>query len=107
MNAAIPGFSGNMNEPYYGVSFLDACNAHDSCYSTNPKKADCDRDFMIGLTAQCDSHTSGSAHNQCMSYVGMYHFAVSEYGDSAYGAAQAAQQCAAWHFDMAINACPK
>lgn len=105
---AVGIFSGDLNAPFPGVSFLDSCNRHDACYSTiGTDRGVCDSNFGENMRASCAQTTSGSTYAQCDRIAALYRVAVSEGGQSSYDQGQAAAACAQWHFDMEQNQCPK
>ena len=100
-------YSGNLNAPYPGVSFLESCNAHDRCWGVGGSKSDCDMTFAQSMTNSCSGLGSSSAVNTCNGFAGIYHGAVAttNFGASAYANSSANYTCAAWAYDMNLNGC--
>lgn len=107
LNNVSPNYSGDLDAPFPGVSFLGACNAHDRCYATDMNRLGCDDIFNANMNNACSDSTSGNALTICTSFAATYFTAVVQFGQSAYNEAQKVQQCAAWHFEMSVNGCPK
>jgi hypothetical protein len=76
------------------ASFLSSCNNHDDCYDTcNSVKSGCDSTFLSSLDAACQS-AYGSGISKlllptCLAVAQTYYSAVSNFGTTAYNAAQA------------------
>src|SRR5690606_11916944 len=101
-------FSGDRNAPFPGVSFLDACNAHDECYGRKfPGRTTCNGQFNTAMGNACGaSLVAGTdSHTICLAYAGAYLYAVEAGGESAYDDAQADRSCAVWHHEMKKNQC--
>lgn len=90
-----------LNEPYQGVSFLDACNAHDLCFGTGGSNfADCNRDFYIDLNNACNGIL------RCEVFASAYHAAVgTNSGQNAFDNAQGDWDCAEWADLYELNRC--
>ena len=100
----LSNYTGDLNNPLPGISFLGACRGHDMCYSTVVPKASCDKNFLISMNAACDAGSSTYA-GQCSDIAAGYHGAVGLFGDGPYDEAQKARECAAWANDMEVNQC--
>ena len=107
LNNISPNYSGDLDAPFPGVSFLDACNAHDRCYSISANQYACDGAFQASMNAACGDSISGNSFVICSAFAATYFGAVVQFGKGAYNEAQRVQQCAAWHFEMSANGCPK
>lgn len=106
LGALNSSFSGNLDAPYAGVSFLSACNSHDRCYGLGSVRESCDIDFRDAMQSSCDAFSDPGAYQTCSSFVSTYHAAVSSnFGTSAYNNAQADLRCAVWVKDMKENQC--
>lgn len=74
------------------ADFLPACRNHDICYGTlDSDKATCDKGLGADMKSACKNDLKG-LHTLyrplCNGMAGGYEFAVSEFGQSAYDAAQ-------------------
>ena len=100
-------FAGNFNAPYSGVSFLDACNTHDRCYSVAFDKASCDQRFGDQMREACGVVGSSSGYNVCTGLADIYRGAVSSttFGQDAYASSLSNHSCAVWAKDMEANGC--
>jgi len=96
----INGFSGNLNEPLTGISFLSACNSHDMCYATQGGQNSCDTAFLRNLEVICSSYSSQGG---CMDFAYTYRAAVGQDGASAYSNSGLAQQCKNFKEDYIKN----
>lgn len=106
--AIVPSnFAGNYNAPYTGVSFLEACNAHDPCYSVAFDKAFCDDRFGSDMLAACGVVSDSAGHGVCKGLAGIYEGAVASttFGANAYASSVSAHTCAVWVRDMEANGC--
>jgi len=104
MNTAV----GNRNEPVPGFNFENVCNAHDWCYGTGGRRDMCDTGFGIALDNVTDeSGNPCQTDTTCARFADLYQAAVTQFGQTAYNAAQAQNQCAMWHFNMLANQCPR
>ena len=105
--ATRPTYSGDLQAPYPGVSFREACNGHDICWATGSpnSKSSCDYAFRADMITACGGDSA--ANNVCIGFSGLYHGAVSNSGpaQSAYNSSQADRVCALWASDMRENAC--
>lgn len=100
-------YSGDINAPFAGVSFLAACNSHDACWGSAMDRANCDVQFRSAMESACSGQSNPQPYNVCMGYAGMYHGAVSTTNGSneAYANAVRENTCAAWAHDMKSNRC--
>jgi hypothetical protein len=98
-------FTGELDEPFPGVSFLNACNAHDRCYGLQSGKLACDGYFRLAMTRACDGGTKGDVREICYGSVSAYHAAVVNHGKAAYESAGEDYACAQWHQTMEKNKC--
>jgi hypothetical protein len=97
-----PQYTGNIDAPLPGISFLEACNAHDRCWGLANDRGTCDNQFGDALAGICGSNST------CNGIAGGYRFGVgSDTGTDAYNASVAQYQCAAWRHDMQQNNCPQ
>lgn len=98
-------FTGDLDNPFPGVSFLGACNAHDACYGYQVAKLACDADFRLAMTSACNANTANATRELCYGAVSAYHLAVTSHGGAAYRKAGEELACARWHLDMRANGC--
>lgn len=108
--AIVPNdFADNYNAPYYGVSFLAACNRHDQCYGLAFDKAFCDDRFGAEMRAACGVVASSAGYSVCDGLAGIYKGAVASttFGDAAHAASVKEHTCAVWAKDMNANGCPR
>lgn len=100
-------YSGDLNAPFAGVSFLAACNSHDACWGSAMHRGTCDIQFRGAMESACSGQSNPDSYNVCMGYAGMYHGAVSTTNGSneAYAKAVSENSCAAWVHDMKANGC--
>ena len=96
----INGFSGNLNEPLTGISFLSACNSHDMCYATQGGQANCDDKLYKDLEQICGNYSNQGG---CMTFAHTYRAAVGQDGDEAYSDARLAKQCKNFKEDYIKN----
>lgn len=91
-----------LNEPYEGVSFLDACNNHDRCFaSVGSSFNQCNADFFSEMASACGQI------DRCNDFASAYRTAVaSDQGRNIFNNVQADVTCAEWHDLMEINECP-
>ena len=96
-----PDFN-ELNEPYQGVNFLDACNAHDRCFaSSGTSFGGCNDAFFEAMNQAC------GGISRCEDFASLYRAGVAtNVGRWAYDSAQAKVSCAEWHDLMEINNCP-
>ncbi|TBL87891.1 hypothetical protein EYY95_10650 [Hafnia alvei] len=74
------------------ANFLRACGTHDACYGTlGSNKATCDKNLGADMKLACKNHLTG-IHKLyspiCNAMASGYEFAVSNFGNSAFLAAQ-------------------
>ncbi|KXI29436.1 hypothetical protein [Paraglaciecola hydrolytica] len=86
----INGFTGNLDQPLTGISFISACNNHDMCYATQGGQNSCDTAFLRNLEVICSSYSSQGG---CLDFAYTYRAAVGQAGASAYSNAGLAKQC--------------
>lgn len=100
-------YSGDLNAPFAGVSFLAACNGHDACWGQGMERSQCDLTFRSQLDSSCSGLSDPNSFNVCVGYAGLYHSAVStaDASHEAYAAAVSELSCAAWVHDMKTNGC--
>jgi len=100
-------YSGNLNEPYPGVSFQGSCNSHDQCWAQGGGRGTCDLQFRDSMNGACDQLGYSSASATCMGFASTYHGAVSttNASNSAYANSVQARACAIWASDMRENSC--
>lgn len=98
----LAGYTGNLNNPFPGVSFYGACMGHDACYGSGTLRDSCDVDFFSSLQARC---SAGSFQSGCARIAERFHTAVSTFGAAAYHAALMQRDCATWARDMEQNGC--
>ena len=68
------------------TSFLDACNAHDTCYGTcGNSRAGCDSNFLDDMLEVCMGSSCAYA---CSQAAYAYYGAVNNWGPSAWESAQ-------------------
>ena len=98
-------YSGDINAPYEGVSFLSACNAHDTCWAVGGARGACDNAFQQSTQNACAP--VADPNGTCSGFASLYHGAVSttNSSDNAYANAVANRQCALWARDMRENDC--
>ncbi|WP_340676885.1 hypothetical protein [Paraglaciecola sp.] len=96
----INGFTGNLDQPLTGISFLSACNSHDMCYATQGGQNNCDNVFYDNLKSICSSYSSQGG---CLTFAHTYRTAVGQAGDGAYSNAGLAQQCKNFKEDYIKN----
>jgi len=105
-SAYTDSYSGEINAPFAGVSFLAACNAHDRCWGLAADKDQCDLAFRQTMDAACSGLSTTSGINNCLGFSGIYHGAVtSDLGNSNYEDSVSDFNCAAWAADMEENGC--
>ena len=108
MSSMFDGFY-SLDEPYQGVSFAAACDAHDRCFASAGGFYRCNDAFSIAMADACNGGTiaGSSAASVCSNYAAAYRAAVStdEFGRDAYTAASKLLTCAAWHQAMKMNRC--
>jgi len=99
-------YSGNLNSPYAGVSFQNACDGHDQCWASGGNKGECDSNFGNNMQNAC-SQLGGSAGNSCSGFASLYHGIVSTVNGAgnAYASSMSSRACAVWANDMRENSC--
>lgn len=103
----ISGWTGNLDEPLDGVSFLGACEAHDRCYYGGlggATKRGCDDNFDGALTAVC-SDVPFYQQSACGSVADMYVAGVENMGNDAWESNHEAAECYWWAKDMQQSEC--
>ena len=91
----IPPYSGDPDAPWEGVSFLDACDFHDYCYSDCRKsKEDCDKGLRDRAKKACEEAAKGKTFatdkakttwiDNCNQWAEVYYAAVKKLGGSAH-----------------------
>lgn len=99
----LTGWSGSINEPIAGFSFLSACNNHDVCYANQSGQGECDTRFFRQMESVCESDNS----DKCMNAAHLYRAAVgSKAGEVAYKKAGRQKECRAIQRDHQNNNCP-
>jgi hypothetical protein len=101
----LPTFTGNLDEPFPGVSFLSACNAHDRCYGLQLPQFECDNLFFVNMQGACESNTANATRTLCTSTAAIYFGTVAQHGEGAYESAGEDHACAVWHREMESNDC--
>ncbi len=98
-------YSGDLNEPYEGVSFRAACNAHDVCWASGGDRGQCDLAFQASTWSACSA--VADPNGTCRGWSSSYHGAVSNTNasHSAYETSTENRQCALWAMDMRENGC--
>lgn len=98
-------YSGDLDEPYSGVSFLSACNAHDACWAAGGPRAGCDAAFEDRMKTACAAVPD--PEGTCSGFASLYRGAVSTTtgSDNAYATSTGNRQCALWARDMRENDC--
>lgn len=94
-------YSGELDAPRDGVSFLAACNEHDRCYTAAEGKAGCATAFQLNMYAQCggDALCDGWADV----YAGIVK--VSSAAEKTYNSSVEDRSCALFAKDMRSNGC--
>lgn len=102
--AATHSYSGDIDRPHEGVSFLAACNEHDRCYAVAGGKDNCDIAFRDTMQTACNAAANNAA---CQGWASLYHGTVSttDASRSAYNASAGERACASWARDMKDNGC--
>lgn len=95
-------FTGNIDAPIQGVSFLSACNAHDFCYAAQKDKDVCDRGFNTDLTAACSRAVDNTI---CQSFANDYTAAVNNLGGDAYAVSGRELACYKYQKEVEDNGC--
>ena len=102
---ALPTFTGDLDEPFPGVSFESACNDHDLCYGVQAPQYQCDNLFYAGMQVACETNTANATRTLCMSTAAIYFGTVAQHGESSYESAGQDRACAIWHQEMEANGC--
>ena len=99
--AAGNNYSGDLDAPREGVSFLSACNEHDRCYAVAGGKSECDQSFKANMLALC------GADDLCGGWADLYSGIVktTESAQGAYNASATDRTCALFAKDMRRNGC--
>ena len=99
--AAGNNYSGDLDAPRGGISFLGACNEHDRCYAAAEGKSVCDDAFWSNMMVQCNSDALciGWAHEYAGTVV------VAEAATKTYNNSVADRACALFAKDMRRNGC--
>ncbi len=98
-------FTGNVDAPARGASFLGSCNQHDACYGTQAaSQQSCDQSFRGSMSAACSSAADPTVCGQMAS---LYHGTVVALGTNAYDASALALGCYTYHKNLEDNSCPK
>lgn len=107
LNATSLNYSNNLNAPYAGVSFANACNGHDQCYAYGMDKGSCDFAFLNDMMAGCAGVVSSSGRSTCEGFAGTYFGTVSNSPVAylAYNTSYNGRMCALWVYDMQNNGC--
>jgi hypothetical protein len=95
-------FTGNIDSPIAGASFLDACNGHDACYALQGGRNACDMSFGNRLSAACDG---ANDRDTCQRMAADYTNAVTTHGAAAYTDSAIQLACYAYHKEMDENGC--
>lgn len=100
-------FSGDVDAPYPGVSFLGACNAHDTCWASGGSRGTCDSAFSTQTLGACSRLPGAAERNACNGFSNLYHSMVtnSRVSDANYEAALGKRRCSTWARDMRENGC--
>jgi len=102
---ALSNFTGDLDVPFPGVSFLGACNEHDRCYGLQAPKHACDSRFLFDMRQACSANTANATMTLCNSTAAAYFVSVTEHGDDAYESAGEELDCAQWHQAMEASGC--
>lgn len=102
-------FSGDVDAPYPGVSFISACNAHDTCWAGGGSRGSCDNAFSAQMLSACSKLPGLNQRNECNGFANLYHSMVtnSRVSDGNYETSQDERRCATWARDMRENGCAK
>ena len=99
-------YSGNLDAPYPGISFLAACNSHDACWGGANDRTWCDIIFEESMESACNSISNTSGWGSCRGLASAYHAAVSsDPATNNYNETVAERSCALWASDMRENGC--
>lgn len=102
-------YSGNINEPYPGVSFLGACNSQDQCWASGGNRGRCDLSFASSMASACNQLVDRDGIAACQGFASLYHGAVSTTNGSHSAYANVAEKrvCVVWANGMRENHCGK
>lgn len=99
-------YTGDLNAPYPGVSFENACDAHDGCWGSGSDRTWCDISFQSDMNTACEAVTNTSGWGACRGLSSAYHAAVStDAAGDHYDSTLADRLCALWAMDMRQNEC--
>lgn len=100
-------YSGDIDEPYSGVSFLAACNAHDQCWASGTVRHVCDDAFELATSNACNVVSDPAGKSTCRGFASSYHGALTttDGSNSAHATSTANRACALWARDMRENDC--
>ena len=99
----LPNFSGNVDAPIQGASFLGACNNHDPCFGTQMGFAECNAAFTTDLNAACQSANSIAS---CNIAVAQYSTTVTgTSGIGPYSSSGELRTCFICHREIQANRC--
>lgn len=104
---AFADYTGNIDSPYPGVSFLSACNEHDRCWGAGGNRESCDGSFHANMRDSCAAGASGAALNSCNGIAAGYFSLVSStnFSNNHYQQSVRNRTCARWAKDMEANNC--
>ena len=68
-------YSGDLDAPHAGVSFLPACNNHDRCWGAAGNKGVCDEVFLNEMRGACAASAGGGV-GVCNGFASAWHSAV-------------------------------
>ena len=100
-------YSGDLDAPYPGVSFLAACNEHDRCWASGSARDLCDRAFESASSGACDAVVNSAGRSTCRGFASLYHGALTttDGSNSAYSSSYEERISALWARDMRENDC--
>ncbi len=107
-SAASPDtYSGDLDAPYSGVSFRNACDGHDKCYAEAMDKGSCDMSFFNDMMQGCSGVSDASGRSSCEGFSATYFGTVSNspLANLAAITSAAERTCALWVYDMQNNGC--
>ncbi len=106
LTVTLANFSGDVDAPIAGASFLNACNNHDVCYGTQAMSyGGCNDVFTSDLNAACTSaHSLGSCNSAVLQYTAGV---ATPFSQSAYSSSADIKTCFTWHKEMQANRCTK
>lgn len=98
-------YTGSIDAPAAGASFLSSCNSHDYCYARQAMKATCDTQFSNDLKNACSTATNPTS---CNAFADEYYTAVNTPdADNAYAAAGGDLAGYKYQKEVDDNGCPK